>query len=107
MRAERKSKVLRLEEISGGQTRFGVRRNFLRDVRGEGDFLNRHFVASIRRRHFVQSPSGSFADRDDRVGLAGDGRRRSLPSGVTASFKGQPGSIALHHVRGDFRGLLF
>src|SRR5437016_11173064 len=106
MRAERKSKVLRLEEISGGQSWFSVRWNLLRDVRGQGDFLNRHFVTSIRRRHFVQCTSGSLADRDDGFGLAGDGCSSRFLPGITACFKGQPGSIALHHVRGDLRGLL-
>src|SRR2546421_662677 len=95
MRAEWKSEVLRLEEISGGQSWFSVRRNLLRDVRGQGDFLNRHFVASIWRRHFVQRTSGSFADRDDRVGLAGDGRNSRFLPGITACFKGQPGSIEI------------
>ena len=75
MRAEWKSEVLRLEEISCRQTGFSVRRNFLRDVRGQGDFLNRHFVAAVRWRwYFVQCTSGSFADWDDGLGFAGDGR---------------------------------
>ena len=53
-----------------------------------------------------QRPRGRLANRNDRFGNARGGGTRGLQR-ISPAFKCQARSVSLHHVRGDFCGLLF
>src|SRR5213075_2629897 len=102
------SEVLWFKKVSCGQPRFGVRRNFFGDVSCEGNFLNRKFVAATAWcRYFVERAGRTFANRYNGFGGSRGGRRRCLLFRVAAGFKRKPRRVALHHVRGNLRSLLF
>src|SRR2546423_15408414 len=60
VRAERKREILWLEKVSGRQSGFGVRRNFLGDMRGQRDLLDRQTRSAFSLR-LGQSSGGRLA----------------------------------------------